>query len=212
MDLQLLAVAASLVFVGAVAQRVAGLGFAMLASPFLVLLLGPHEGVLLVNICGVVSSTLITPRVWKDINWSAFRWLAAFSVVGSVIGRAALGDTPTLIAGVLAMITLFAMQALAGAIRRLIRTSWPLNNPPILLMAGTEFVEENMKRANLDEEELLPKLRECGIRHRSEVACVILEPTGEVTVLRRGIPLDHRLLLDVRGIEHVPEEFFAAEP
>ncbi|MDN6202614.1 MAG: sulfite exporter TauE/SafE family protein, partial [Micrococcaceae bacterium] len=86
MDLQLLAVAASLVFIGAVAQRVAGLGFAMLASPFLVLLLGPHEGVLLVNICGVVSSTLITPRVWKDINWSAFRWLAAFSVVGSVIG------------------------------------------------------------------------------------------------------------------------------
>lgn len=138
--------------------------------------------------------------------------LAVIIVVGSVIGRAALGDTPTLIAGVLAMITLFAMQALAGAIRRLIRTSWPLNNPPILLMAGTEFVEENMKRANLDEEELLPKLRECGIRHRSEVACVILEPTGEVTVLRRGIPLDHRLLLDVRGIEHVPEEFFAAEP
>lgn len=86
MDLQLLAVAASLVLIGAVAQRVAGLGFAMLVSPFLVLLLGPHEGVLLVNICGVVSSTLITPRVWKDINWSAYRWLAAFSVLGSVVG------------------------------------------------------------------------------------------------------------------------------
>ncbi|WP_417215526.1 sulfite exporter TauE/SafE family protein [Arthrobacter sp.] len=86
MDPQIVAVAAGLVLIGAVAQRVAGLGFAMLASPFLVLLLGPHDGVLLVNICGVVSSLLITPRVWKDINWSAFRWLTAFSVVGSVGG------------------------------------------------------------------------------------------------------------------------------
>lgn len=86
MDPQIVAVAAGLVLVGAVAQRVAGLGFAMLASPLLVLLLGPHEGVLLVNICGVISSALITPRVWKDINWSAFRWLTAFSVVGSVAG------------------------------------------------------------------------------------------------------------------------------
>lgn len=86
MDPQLLAVASALVLLGAVAQRVAGLGFAMLASPFLVLLLGPHEGVLLVNICGVVSSVLITPRVWKDIDWMAYRWLAAFSVVGSVLG------------------------------------------------------------------------------------------------------------------------------
>ncbi|WP_372698318.1 sulfite exporter TauE/SafE family protein [Arthrobacter sp. JSM 101049] len=86
MDPQIVVIAAGLVLLGAVAQRVAGLGFAMLSSPFLVLLLGPHEGVLLVNICGVVSSLLITPRVWKDINWTAFRWLTAFSIVGSVVG------------------------------------------------------------------------------------------------------------------------------
>lgn len=138
--------------------------------------------------------------------------LAVIIVIGAVIGRGALGYTPTLVAGMLAMVTLFAMQAMAGGIRRLAKTAWPLNNPPVLLMAGTGFVEENMKRAHLDEEELLPKLRESGIRHRSEVACVILEPTGEVTVLRRGIPLDRSLMLDVRGVEHVPEEFFAAEP
>lgn len=84
-------------------------------------------------------------------------------------------------------LTLFAVQAVAGEVRRLVKTAWPLK-------------------------ELLPKLRESGIRHRSEVACVILEPTGEVTVLRRGILLDRSLMLDVRGVEHVPEEFFAAEP
>ncbi len=138
--------------------------------------------------------------------------LATIIVLGSVIGRAALGYTPTLVAGLLAVVTLFVMQALAGQVRRLVKTGWPLNNPPILLMAGTEFMEANLRRTHLDEEELWPKLRESGIRHRSEVACVILEPTGEISVLRRGIPLDRSLMLDVRGIEHVPEEFFAAEP
>ncbi|GAA3702220.1 TSUP family transporter [Zhihengliuella alba] len=82
----MLAMVLGLVLLGAVAQRVAGLGFAMLASPFLVLLLGPHVGVFLINVCGVVSSTLIIPRVWKDIDWSMFRWLTVASIAGSVPG------------------------------------------------------------------------------------------------------------------------------
>ena len=135
--------------------------------------------------------------------------LAVIIMVGAVIGRSALGYTPTLAAGTLAMLTLFAMQALAGNLRRFITTSWPLNNAPILLMAGKEFVEENLRRLHLDEEEIWPKLREGGIRHRSEVAAVILEPTGEISVMRRGIPLDRSMLKDVRGVEHLPDELFA---
>jgi uncharacterized membrane protein YfcA len=74
------------VLVGAVAQRIAGLGFALLVAPFLVIILGPHEGVLLVNTCGVVSSVLILGRVWRDIDWSMFRWLVVPSLFGSVPG------------------------------------------------------------------------------------------------------------------------------
>lgn len=84
-----------LIVVGAVAQRIAGLGFALLVSPFLVLILGPHEGVLLVNICSVVSATLIVPRVWKDIDWGMFRWLAASAVFGSVGGSFAAAGLPS---------------------------------------------------------------------------------------------------------------------
>ncbi|GAB3548009.1 TSUP family transporter [Arthrobacter tumbae] len=84
-----------LIVMGAVAQRIAGLGFALLVSPFLVLILGPHEGVLLVNICGVVSSTLIVPRVWKDIDWQMFRWLAIPAVFGSVAGSFAAVGLPS---------------------------------------------------------------------------------------------------------------------
>ncbi|MBP3043831.1 sulfite exporter TauE/SafE family protein [Arthrobacter jiangjiafuii] len=77
------------VFIGAIAQRIAGLGFALLISPFLVILLGSHGGVLMVNVCGLVSSALIMFRVWKDIDWSMYRWLAVPAVIGSVPASAA---------------------------------------------------------------------------------------------------------------------------
>ncbi len=74
------------IFAGAIAQRIAGLGFALLIAPFLVLILGPHGGVLMVNVCGVVSSGIIMGRVWRDIDWSMFRWLVVPSVFGSIPG------------------------------------------------------------------------------------------------------------------------------
>lgn len=138
--------------------------------------------------------------------------LATVVALGAVIGRAALGYTPTLGAGMLALVTLFAMQAMAGQIRRLTVYPESLNNAPWLLMAGTTAIPENLRRTHLAQEELLAQIRLAGVRHLSEVACVILEPTGEISVLRRGIPLDHDLMVDVRGIEQVPEEFFAAQP
>lgn len=74
------------ILVGAIAQRIAGLGFALLIAPFLVIILGPHAGVLMVNICGVVSSAIIVGRVWRDIDWTMFRWLVVPSLFGSIPG------------------------------------------------------------------------------------------------------------------------------
>ncbi|MFJ6003263.1 TSUP family transporter [Arthrobacter sp. NPDC092385] len=86
MTLGIFCIVLASVLVGAVAQRIAGLGFALLIAPFLVIILGPHAGVLLVNICGVVSSAIIVGRVWKDIDWSMFRWLVVPSLFGSIPG------------------------------------------------------------------------------------------------------------------------------
>lgn len=136
--------------------------------------------------------------------------LATAVALGAVIGRAALGYTPTLGAGILALLTLFAMQALAGQLRRVARLPHLLNNQPVLLMVGSDAVQENLKKCHLAESELWPQLRLAGIHHRSEVGFVILEPTGEISVVRRGTSLDMKLMGDVRGIEHL-ERFFKNE-
>jgi uncharacterized protein len=74
------------VLVGAFAQRVTGMGFALIAAPALVVLLGPFDGVIIVNACAVLSSLLILPRVWRQVDWRRFGWLVVPAVVGTVAG------------------------------------------------------------------------------------------------------------------------------
>ncbi len=59
---------AAVVLVGAGTQRVTGLGFALVASPFMVLLLGPFDGVLLINACGAVTAAIVLTQVWRDVE------------------------------------------------------------------------------------------------------------------------------------------------
>lgn len=134
--------------------------------------------------------------------------LATAVALGSIIGRAALGYTPTLAAGIIALVTLFVMQALAGQLQRRARSYRLVNNVPLLLMAAGKPVEDNLRRSHMVEEELWPQLRQAGIRNRAEIACVILEPTGEISVLRMGEPLDQVLVQGVRGAEYLPADMF----
>lgn len=56
-------------FVGASTQRISGMGFALVSSPFLVMVLGPHQGVMLVNFLGCCSSFMILVQVYKQIEF-----------------------------------------------------------------------------------------------------------------------------------------------
>ena len=131
--------------------------------------------------------------------------MAAIIALGAVIGRAILGYTPTLAAGLLGLVTLLALQAITGQIRRLRRGAQLVNSRPVLLMAGQEMLRDNLARSHVVEEEVRAKLRLAGIRHPSEVACVVLESTGQISVLRRGQPIDPALLDGVAGAERMPQ-------
>ncbi|WP_406633774.1 sulfite exporter TauE/SafE family protein [Pseudarthrobacter quantipunctorum] len=72
------------VVMGAGMQRITGMGFALVAAPFLVLLLGPVEGVVLVNVCGAVTAGAIIFRVVRDIDWKRYAALTASAVLGIV--------------------------------------------------------------------------------------------------------------------------------
>jgi len=70
--------------VGGALQRVTGMGFGLVAGPFIVLIVGPLEGVLLVNLAGATTSLLILGRVARSVDWGRYVWLVAASVAVSI--------------------------------------------------------------------------------------------------------------------------------
>ncbi|MFB9776095.1 TSUP family transporter [Brevibacterium otitidis] len=83
------------VFVGALSQRVTGMGFALVSGPFLVLLLDPLSGVVLVNIVGFVSCVIVFSRTWRDVHWPTLKILAITSVIGTLPGAWMAATMPT---------------------------------------------------------------------------------------------------------------------
>jgi uncharacterized protein len=74
------------ILIGAMAQRVSGMGFALTAAPVLVLLIGPFDGVLLVNLAGAVSAGIVISRVWRNIDWRQFALLTIPALIAIIPG------------------------------------------------------------------------------------------------------------------------------
>ena len=82
------------VFLGAVSQRATGMGFALLSAPFLVLVLGPLQGILAVNAASVLANSLILVQVWRDVDWPRAKLLVPMGVVGVLPGAIAVELLP----------------------------------------------------------------------------------------------------------------------
>jgi uncharacterized membrane protein YcaP (DUF421 family) len=123
--------------------------------------------------------------------------LACVAAFGSVIGRTTLLERPTLLGGVIALTTLFAMQALlralggAGAVRR------SLTRTPVILMDGTGVDATALGRSGVGEDDLRQALRRAGVTRRAEVGYVVLESNGSLTVLRADPEADPWLIADL---------------
>ncbi|GAA1808439.1 TSUP family transporter [Nesterenkonia flava] len=70
-----------LVLLAAGLQRITGLGFAMVAAPFFVVMVGPHGGVMLTNVLATIAPLIMLPVVWKHIDWRRFFWLAPSALI-----------------------------------------------------------------------------------------------------------------------------------
>jgi uncharacterized membrane protein YcaP (DUF421 family) len=134
-----------------------------------------------------------------------FRLRAAIAF-GAVLGRTVLGSTPTLGAGLVGMVTLFALQAGFGVVRRNRHLDRALNNLPLLLMVNGNVLPDRLRRAKMVEDELRQKLRLAGVHRYDDVGAVILERTGAISVLRRGETIAPELLGDVRSRELLADQ------
>jgi uncharacterized protein len=85
-DVFRLTLAGFAVLVGSVAMRATGMGFALLSTPFLIMALGPYEGVLVTNVCGVVAALLNLTQVHADIEWRRALSVVPAGLLGTLPG------------------------------------------------------------------------------------------------------------------------------
>lgn len=107
--------------------------------------------------------------------------------VGSLFGSTVSAPSPTLILGLASLAALFAGQWVLAISRK--RLPWfgkLVDNEPLLLMAGREILEDNLRRANVTKEDVFGKLREANALNYDQVLAVVFETTGDISVLHSG--------------------------
>lgn len=177
-----------------------------------------HLGISLINAIGVVISATIlyvalsaVVRVWGrrlTANPSTGS-IALVTLVGSIAARATLGNSPNLLGGLVAIGTLVLLERIFGRWSSATRGLVPRwGRSAVVLMAGQSVRTEALTKFGMTEAMLWSQLRTHGIRSRDEVAVVVLEPRGSVSVLRASTPLDRALFAGVDGVEDVPPELF----
>ncbi|AGF71215.1 DUF421 domain-containing protein [Corynebacterium halotolerans] len=141
---------------------------------------------------------LFTPRVLARLTVFDAVVLVMF---GAVAGRVVIGHPPTLAAGVVGLATLMAMEAFFGAVRSTTGLRALLQGGPVVVVAHGEVVEKALRRTHLSRLDINAVLRRAGIGSLGEVQALIAEPSGELSLFRRGQPIDAELLEGVRGAE-----------
>jgi len=83
------------VAIGAFAQSVTGLGFALVAAPAVVAVFGPRDGVTVVIVLGVVASLVPLTRQWRDVRLRDATVLLVPTLLATPVVVAALAGVDT---------------------------------------------------------------------------------------------------------------------
>lgn len=83
-----------------------------------------------------------------------------------------------------AMVAMFLVQYLSARLRKASKTFKTLvQNSPVVLMRNGEIIPDALISTRVAKDDLIAKLREANVLDLSQVRAVILETTGDVSVL-----------------------------
>lgn len=134
MSISIILLVALLTIFGASIQSISGMGFGLAVVPFLVVIMGPNQGVLWGNLLGLVISTVVAITRWQDIEWRIFTkfTMAAFPAV--LLTVLVLREIPLAIMEIGLGLLMLAMVAFSFLAPRL-----PIINGPLAIY-GTGFL------------------------------------------------------------------------
>lgn len=150
------------------------------------------------------AAVLWTVLLVRIVGLRAFSKMTAFDFVatiatGSLIAQAGTrSDWPSYGQAMAAIAGVFMIQwTLAKLRQRLDAAQGALTNDPILLMEHGRILDEALETTRVARSTIFEKLRQADVTRTSQVRAVVLETTGDISVLTGG-ELDEALLEGVR--------------
>lgn len=155
-------------------------------------------GSLLIFVVIIVLTRLIGLRSFAKFTAYDFAFTVA---IGSIISSTLTSST-TITHGAVAIGSLLGLTFVFSFLQRkssLLNNA--ISNKPLLLMDKQEILYQNLKYARIEKTQLIAKLREANVLDFKQVEAVVLESTGDISVLHKteeGIKLNEDLLEGVR--------------
>lgn len=120
-------------------------------------------------------------RTLADMN--AFDFVVTVAL-GSVLGTTILSQSVSLAEGLVALAVLVTLQAIVATLAaRFATVRDAVKAEPTLLVREGEFLQDAMRRSRLSRAEVFAAIRASGRANVSEVAAVVLETNGDISVI-----------------------------
>ena len=155
----------------------------------------------------LIFSRLVGLRSYAKMSSTDFITTLA---IGSVTAAIVMNLTTSLVAGAVALGTLYAAQWASAWLERFDSVERVINNQPMLLMVGDEMIDEHLRRVNCTPTDVYGKLREANVTSRDQILAVVFETTGDISVLhgdRDSFRYEPMLFDGIHGHERIRERF-----
>lgn len=104
--------------------------------------------------------------------------------LGTVVASTIITEDPPLSQAIVGLGMLYLIQmSVAGLRSKLPVIANMVDNKPLLLMDREKIIDENLRKARVTKSDLLSKLREANVTQMNQIKAVVMETTGDISVL-----------------------------
>lgn len=140
----------------------------------------------LVTVLAIFSIIILITRISglrTFAKMSSFDFASTIAI-GSIIAATILNPDQSILKGAIALAGIVLFQtSFTYMVRKIPAFEKLVTNKPLLIMKDGKILQDNLHRSNMSEEDLIAKLREANVLNFNQVLAVILETTGDVSVL-----------------------------
>jgi uncharacterized membrane protein YcaP (DUF421 family) len=160
-----------------------------------------------VSAAGIYAAVIVYTRL---VGLRSFSKMSSFDfamtvAVGSIVATTVLTRDPPLLQAVVALGAIYALQLVVAWLRqRFPSVRSVVDNHPVLLMEDGRMLHDAMRETEVTRGDVLAKLRAANVFRLEQVRAVVLETTGDISVLHapghEGGDLDEAVLGEVRRV------------